>query len=76
MREIRAFIWNLNLVDIPCSVNKFSFYRGDGRPVSRLDRFILSDSQIDRWGIFSQFIGKRDISDHCPIWIGVLNLSG
>lgn len=37
--------------------------------MSRLDRFLVTMGLIDRWNIMGQWIGDRDISDHCPIWI-------
>ncbi|MCH91947.1 LINE-1 reverse transcriptase like, partial [Trifolium medium] len=35
--------------------------------MSRLDRFLLSEGFIVKSGISGQWIGNRDISDHCPI---------
>jgi hypothetical protein len=35
--------------------------------MSRLDRFLLSDSLIDNWKVSGQWVGDRDISDHCPV---------
>lgn len=37
--------------------------------MSRLDRFLLSESLIARWKISAQWIGDRDISDHCLVWL-------
>lgn len=36
------------LLDIPCN-GKFSWFNGDGKSVSRLDRFFVDDSLIDKW---------------------------
>ncbi|PNX60534.1 hypothetical protein L195_g051980 [Trifolium pratense] len=44
------------------------------RAMSRLDRFLLSEGFIEKGGIFNQWIGDRDISDHCPIWLVCTNL--
>ncbi|XP_058726860.1 uncharacterized protein LOC131598261 [Vicia villosa] len=60
------------LVDIPCKGKKFSWYSGDGKPMSRIDRFIVSDTLVNRWSVIGQMVGTRDILDHCPIWL-VLN---
>lgn len=35
--------------------------------INRIDRFLLLDNMINRWGVVGQFIGDRDISDHCPV---------
>ncbi|XP_058727126.1 uncharacterized protein LOC131598556 [Vicia villosa] len=37
--------------------------------MSRLDRFLVADSIINKWGVVGQRICSRDISDHCPIWL-------
>lgn len=41
--------------------------------MSKLDRFLLSESFIVDWKIIGQIIGKTDISDHCPIWLKACN---
>jgi hypothetical protein len=37
------FIDDSVLIDLPFSGRKFTWYRGDGRSMSRLDRFLLSE---------------------------------
>ncbi|CAK8542127.1 unnamed protein product [Lathyrus sativus] len=37
--------------------------------MSRLDRFLVSGVLIDRWGIVGQLTDKKEISNHCLIWI-------
>lgn len=37
--------------------------------MTRIDRFLLPEGFISRWKINAQWIGGRDISDHCPIWL-------
>lgn len=39
------------LVDVPSLVNKFTWFSGDGRSMSRINRFILSHALVDRWGM-------------------------
>ncbi|XP_058764170.1 uncharacterized protein LOC131637587 [Vicia villosa] len=63
------FIEDLDLVDIPCKGKKYSWYSGCGRAMSRIDRFLVSEAVVDRWCLVGQFIGNRDISDHCPVWL-------
>src|SRR4051812_17190175 len=75
MRGFKGFIEDLNLFDLPCRGNAFSWFIGDGRSMSGLHRFLCSSTLIDRWGIEGQKIGKRDISDHCPIWIMIHNFN-
>lgn len=40
-----------------------------GRSMRILDRFLVDEVIISRWGIIGQLIGKRDISDHFPVWL-------
>lgn len=42
--------------------------------MSRIHRFLLAEGFISRWNITTQWIGDRDISDHCPIWLVSSNL--
>ncbi|XP_058758566.1 uncharacterized protein LOC131631812 [Vicia villosa] len=71
-REVELFAEFIDksaLVDIPCKGKKFSCFSGDGKSMSRIDRFIVSNKVVSNWEVTGQFIGDRDISDHCPIWI-------
>ncbi|XP_058765777.1 uncharacterized protein LOC131639291 [Vicia villosa] len=63
------FIEDSGLIDIPCKGKKYSWYSGDGRAMSRIDRFLVSNVVVNRWGLVGQFIGCRDVSDHCPVWL-------
>lgn len=71
-REIAGFdqfIAEMNLVDVPVLGKKFTWWSGDGRARSRLDRFLLFEELISKWQVAAQWIGEWDISDHCPIWL-------
>lgn len=63
------FILMSDMVDVPFKGKNFSWFSGDGKSKSRIDRFLLSSTVVDRWDVKGQLIGDRDISDHCPIWI-------
>lgn len=67
--EFNNFILEMNIVDVPVMGKKFTWFNADGSALSRLDRFLLSDSLISEWQANAQWVGDRDISDHCPIWI-------
>ncbi|CAJ2672026.1 unnamed protein product [Trifolium pratense] len=67
--EFGLFVDLMELIDIPVSGKSFSWFSADGKSMSRLDRFLLSEGFIDKGGISGQWIGNRDISDHCPIWL-------
>ncbi|CAK8563107.1 unnamed protein product [Lathyrus sativus] len=59
----------MDLVDMPSSGNRFTWYSGDGNSMSKIHRFLVVDVIIDRWGVVGQTIGKRFISDYCLIWL-------
>lgn len=67
--EFNQFILEMNIVDIPVLGKKFMWFSADGGAMSRLDRFLLSESLISAWQVNAQWVGDHDISDHCPIWI-------
>ncbi|XP_058783264.1 uncharacterized protein LOC131657935 [Vicia villosa] len=69
MKLFAEFIDKTLLVDIPCKGKKFSWFSGDGKSKSRIDRFLLSSKVVSRWEVIGQLIGDRDVSDHCPIWV-------
>lgn len=75
MREFEAFMHDMELVDVLVLGKKFSWFGADGRTMSRIDRFLLSEGLITKWNINAQWIGDRDISDHCPIWLVSSNLN-
>ena len=42
--NFNGFVVNNNLVDLPLRGRTYTWYRGDGRTMSRIDRFLLSDN--------------------------------
>jgi hypothetical protein len=63
------FVEEMEMIDVPVLGKKVSWVSADGKSMSRLDRFILSDGFITKFGIIGQWIGNRNIFDHCPIWL-------
>ncbi|GAU42656.1 hypothetical protein TSUD_398610 [Trifolium subterraneum] len=61
------FIDDNNLVDLPLRGRKFTWYRGDGQSMSRLDRFMLSEEWCLTWPNCEQVAKLRGLSDHCPL---------
>ncbi|XP_058746998.1 uncharacterized protein LOC131619984 [Vicia villosa] len=57
------------LVDISCKGKKLSWYSGDEKFVSHIDRFHISDTIINRMHVISQNTRARDILDHCLMWL-------
>ncbi|XP_058742529.1 uncharacterized protein LOC131615027 [Vicia villosa] len=71
MEEFRCFVEQMDLVDLNCVGGKFTWFKHNGKAMSRLDRFLLSKKLVEEWEIFYQRIDKRDISDHAPIRLSV-----
>ncbi|CAK8533736.1 unnamed protein product [Lathyrus sativus] len=61
----------MDLIDPSVFGNRFTWFSGDGKSMSRIDRFLVDSAFINRWGMIGQSIGKRDISEHCPIWMKI-----
>ncbi|MCI58612.1 endonuclease/exonuclease/phosphatase family protein, partial [Trifolium medium] len=49
------------------SGQKYTWYKGDGTSMSRLDRFLLSEEWCLTWPNCVQVAQLRDLSDHCPL---------
>ncbi|KAI5432555.1 hypothetical protein KIW84_020027 [Lathyrus oleraceus] len=49
-RDFKAFINEMDLVDILYTRNKFSWFSEDGKSMSRIVRLLVADSIMDRWG--------------------------
>lgn len=67
--EFSSFIQSMGVIDVPLLGKKFSWFNLDGSAMSRIDRFLLTEKLIDEWKVAAQWIGDRDISDHCPMWL-------
>lgn len=73
--EFSQFCEAMDIIDIPVMGKKFTWFNSDGTSMSRLDRFLISEGFATKAGISNQWIGDRDISDHCPIWLLSSNLN-
>ncbi|MCH85424.1 cysteine-rich receptor-like protein kinase, partial [Trifolium medium] len=61
------FIDDNNLIDLPLCGRKYTWFRGDGLSMSRLDRFLLSGEWCLAWPNCTQVARMRGLSDHCPL---------
>ena len=66
-----SFIDNNVLVDLPLHGRNFTWYKGDGNSMSRIDRFLLSEEWCSRWPNCLQATCMRGLSDHCPLVLSV-----
>ncbi|GKV32614.1 hypothetical protein SLEP1_g41208 [Rubroshorea leprosula] len=67
MREFNNFIMEAELIDTPLVGRKFTWYQPSGKLMSRIDRFLLSEEWLNKWGEATQWGLTRSVSDHCPI---------
>ncbi|XP_058726684.1 uncharacterized protein LOC131598058 [Vicia villosa] len=67
MKDFREFIERMGVVNIPCVGGRFSWFKDNGKAMSRIDRFLVSNNLIEDWGVIDQRIGTRDVSDHASI---------
>ena len=69
--NFNGFVVNNNLVDLPLRGRTYTWYRGDGRTMSQIDRFLLSDNWCLTWPNCIQLAESRGLSDHCPLVLSV-----
>jgi len=61
------FIAKSSLIDLPICGRLFTWYRGDGVSMSKLDRFLLSEKWCAAWPNSIQVACQRFLSDHVPL---------
>lgn len=66
-----TFIADSLLVDLPLCGRLFTWYRGDGVSMSRLDRFLLSAKWCDTWPNCVHVVLQYGLSDHVPLVLRV-----
>jgi len=74
--QVRSSNYNLFidgnlLVDLPLQGRSFTWFWGDGRSMSRIDRFLLSDRWCQTWPNCFQMAMSRGLSDHCPLVLSI-----
>ena len=69
--HFNSFIDNNFLVDLPLGGRKFTWFKGDRKSMSRLDRFLLSEDWCLVWPNCLQIAQMRGLSDHCPVILSV-----
>lgn len=71
VEPFNRFIDDNMLVDLPLCGRMFTWYKGDGTSMSRLDRFLLSEDWCLVWPNCMQVAHLRGLSDHCPLFLSV-----
>nr|UBX54618.1 Retrovirus-related Pol polyprotein LINE-1 [Lupinus angustifolius] len=57
----------MELFDLPLFGKKFTWYLSNGKAMSRIDRFLVNDGWLTKWGTLVQQGLPRTFSDHCLI---------
>ena len=65
------FINDCLLIDLPICGRLFTWYRGDGISMSRLDRYLLSSRWCEFWPNCIQVADQRGLSDHVPLLLHI-----
>jgi len=65
------FIDENGLCDLPLCGRNFTWFKGDGKTMSRIDRFLLSEEWCIVWPNCVQVAFLRGFSDHCPLFLTV-----
>ncbi|XP_071718126.1 uncharacterized protein [Rutidosis leptorrhynchoides] len=68
-RRFNKFINDNCLIDVPLGDRKYTRISGDGKKLSKLDRFLVSEKVFLIWENLIATVFDRDISDHCPIML-------
>jgi hypothetical protein len=69
--SFNQFIEGNVLIDLPLCGRMFTWYKGDGKFMSHLDRFLLSEDWCLVWPNCLQIAQLRGLSDHCPLLLSV-----
>jgi exonuclease III len=65
------FIDGCLFIDLPLRGRSFTWYRRDGRSMSRMDRFLLSEEWYLTCPNCVQTASTRGVSDHCPLQLSI-----
>jgi exonuclease III len=65
------FIVDGLLIDLPITGCLFTWFKGDGVSMSRLDRFLISNKWCQKWPNCIQLALQKGLSDHVPLMLYV-----
>lgn len=74
MNEFNDFIDFMEVIDVPLIGSMFIWENNEGSSISRLNRFLLSESLVDNWKIVGKIVEEKDILEHAPIWTKANNV--
>lgn len=59
------------MFDLPLCGRNFTWFKGDGKSMSRIEQFLLSEDWCLVWPNCVQVALLRGLSDHCPLVLSV-----
>jgi exonuclease III len=65
------FIEDNVLIDLPLWCRKFTWFKGDGKAMNQLDRYLVSEEWCLVWPNCLQVAQLRGLSEHCPLTLSV-----
>lgn len=71
VRPFNKFIEDNLLCDLHLCGRKFTWFKGDGRSMSKIDRFLLTEEWCLTWPNWLQVAQLRGLSDHCALCLSV-----
>jgi len=71
MTGLNLFIDDNLLIDLPLRGRSFTWFKGDGKSMSRIDRFLLSEKWCLTWPNCFQMATARGPSDHCLLVLSI-----
>lgn len=67
MVEFNYFILDMDPVDVSICGGKFTWHKSNGKSMTRLDKYLISEELLETWKISCEFIGSRAVFDYNPI---------
>ena len=71
IQQFSHFIDENGLIDLPLCGRRFTWFKGDGTSMSRINKFLLSEEWCIQWPNCLQVAFLRSLSDHCPLQLSV-----
>jgi hypothetical protein len=71
MAYLNQFIDGYLLIDLPRRGRSFTWFKGDSKSMSRIDRFLLSEKWCLTWPNCFQLATTRRLSDHCLLLLSI-----
>jgi len=71
INSFNIFIEDNRFIDLPLNGRNFTWFKGDGTSMSRIDRYLLSEEWCLCWPNCFQVALLWGLSDHCPLRLSI-----